>query len=41
MDARTSDSNLVRYTEFLRGEEERLIEHAKSLTAGVAAAHAA
>ena len=27
--------------EFLREEEERLVEHAKSLTAVVAAAHAA
>ena len=31
----------MRYTEFLREEEERLVEHAKSLTATVAAAHAA
>ena len=40
MDARTCVSNLVRYTEFLREEEERLFEHAKSLIAAVAAAHA-
>ena len=32
---------LARYTEFLREEEERLVEHAKSLTAAMAAAHAA
>ena len=32
-------SDLARYTEFLREEEERLVEHAKSLTAAVAAAH--
>ena len=41
VDARTCDSDLARYTEFLREEEERLVEHAKSLTAAVAAAHAA
>ena len=41
MDARTCVSDLVRYTEFLREEEERLVEHAKSLTTAVAAAHAA
>ena len=41
MDARTCDSDLARYTEFLWEEEERLLEHAKSLTATVAAAHAA
>ena len=41
VDARTCVSNLARYTEFLREEEERLVEHAKSLTAAVAAAHAA
>ena len=40
-DARTCDSELARYTEFLREEEERLVEHAKSLTVAVAAAHAA
>ena len=40
MDARTCVSDLARYTEFLREEEERLVEHAKSLTAVVAAAHA-
>ena len=40
MDARTCDSDLARYTEFLREEEERLVEHAKSLTTDVAAAHA-
>ena len=37
MPARVSD--LARYTEFLREEEERLVEHAKSLTAAVAVAH--
>ena len=41
MDARTCVSDLACYTEFLREEEERLVEHAKSLTAAVAAAHAA
>ena len=41
VDARTCVSDLARYTEFLREEEERLVEHAKSLTAAVAAAHAA
>ena len=41
MDARACDSDLARYTEFLWEEEERLVEHAKSLTAAVAAAHAA
>ena len=41
MDARTCDSDLARYTEFLREEEERLVENVKSLTAAVAAAHAA
>ena len=39
MDARTCDSDLACYTEFLREEEERLVEHAKSLTTAVAAAH--
>ena len=34
-------SDLAHYTEFLREEEEHLVEHAKSLTAAVAAAHAA
>ena len=41
MDARTCVSDLARYTEFLGEEEESLVEHAKSLTAAVAAAHAA
>ena len=41
VDARTCVSNLARYTEFLWEEEERLVEHAKSLTTAVAAAHAA
>ena len=41
MDARTCLRDLARYTEFLREEEERLVEHAKSLTTAVAAAHAA
>ena len=40
MDARTCVSDLARYTEFLREEEERLVEHEKCLTAAVAAAHA-
>ena len=33
-------SNLARYIEFLWEEEERLVEHAKSLTATVTTAHA-
>ena len=41
VDSRTCVNDLARYTEFLREEEERLVEHAKSLTAAVAAAHAA
>ena len=41
MEACTCVSDLARYIEFLREEEERLIEHAKSLTAAVAAARAA
>ena len=41
MEARTCVSDLARYIEFLREEEERLLEHAKSLTTSVAAAHAA
>ena len=41
VEARTCASDLARYTEFLREEEERLVEHAKSITAAVAAAHAA
>ena len=40
VEARTCVSDLARYIEFLREEEERLIEHAKSLTAAMAAAHA-
>ena len=40
VEARTCVSDLARYIEFLREEEERLVEHAKSLTAAVAAAHA-
>ena len=40
VEARTCVSDLARYIEFLR-EEEHLVEHAKSLTAAVAAAHAA
>ena len=39
MEARTCVSDLTRYIEFLREEEECLIEHAKSLTIAVAAAH--
>ena len=41
MDARTCVRDLARYTEFLWEEEERLVEHAKSLTAAVAATYAA
>ena len=41
MDARTCVSDLARYTEFLREEEECLVKHAKSHNAAVAAAHAA
>ena len=42
MDARTCVTDLARYTEFLREEEEeRLVEHAKSLTVAVAVAHEA
>ena len=41
VDARTCFSDLARYTESPREEEERLVEHTKSLTAVVAAAHAA
>ena len=40
VDTRTCDNDLACYTEFPWEEEERLIEHAKSLTAAVAAAHA-
>ena len=40
MDARTCVSDLARYTEFLREEEERLVEHAKSFTTAVATVHA-
>ena len=39
--ARTCVSDLARYTGFPRGAEEHLAGHAKSLTAAVAAAHAA
>ena len=41
VEARTCVSDLACYIEFLRGVEERLVEHAKSLTTAVAAAHAA
>ena len=41
VDARTCVSDLARYTEFLWEEEECLVEHAKSLTAVMATAHAA
>lgn len=41
MEACTCVSDLARYIQFLwEEEEERLVEHAKSLTAAVAAAHA-
>ena len=39
VEARTCVSDFARYIKFLREEEERLVEHAKSLTAAVAAAH--
>ena len=39
VEARTCGSDLARYIKFLREEEERLVEHAKSLTAAAAAAH--
>ena len=41
MEARPCVSDLARYIEFPWEEEEHLIKHAKSLTAAVAAAHAA
>ena len=40
MEARMCVSDLARHIKFLQEEEERLVEHAKSLTAAVAAAHA-
>ena len=40
MEAHTCVSNLARYIEFLREEQERLVEHAKSLTAAHADAEA-
>ena len=40
VEACTCGSDLACYIEFLREEEERLVEHAKGLTAVVAAAHA-
>ena len=40
MEARTCVSNLACYIEFPREEEEHLVEHAKSLTIAMAAAHA-
>ena len=40
VEARTCVSDLACYIEFLREEEERLVEHAKSLTVAVATAHA-
>ena len=40
VEARTCISDLARYIKFLWEEEERLVEHAKNLTAAVAAAHA-
>ena len=39
MEARTCVSDFARYIEFLREEEERLVEHAKILTAAVVAAY--
>ena len=41
VEARTCVSNLARYPKFLQEDEERLVEHAKSLTAAVAVADAA
>ena len=38
-EARMCVSDLARYIEFLREKEERHVEHARSLTAAVAAAH--
>ena len=40
VDASTCDNDLACYTEFLWEEEERLVEHAKSLIVAVAEAHA-
>ena len=40
VEARTCVSDLARYIEFLREEEECLVEHAKRLIAAVAATHA-
>ena len=40
VEARTCVSDPARYIEFLREEEECLVEHAKSLTTTVAVAHA-
>ena len=40
-DAHTCISDLARYTEFMWEEEERLVEHAKILTAAMVATHAA
>ena len=37
VDARTCVSDLARYTEFLREEQERLVEYAMSLTTAMAA----
>ena len=39
VETHTCVSDLARYIEFLREEEERLVEHAKSLTTVVATAH--
>ena len=41
MEACTCGSDLAHYIEFLREEEECLVEHAKSLTIAMAVAHAA
>ena len=41
VEACTCSSDLACYIEFLREDEECLVEHAKSLTAAVAVAHAA
>ena len=40
VEARTCVSDLARYIEFLQEEEERLVEHAKILTAAMAVTHA-
>ena len=41
MEAHTCGRDLARYIEFMRDDEERLFQHAKSLTAAMAVAHTA